>query len=287
MDKLNGVTKNDLLKLKHSKPVPIIAHSMEVVVPVVYSTRVKEFMKREGMKVPLSPEQLSGLKKKARETEGEPDPSYAIGGTVKSRAKERKRLVKGIIPSDLLSKNRKRAAKVKAPGKRLKEGDLKKPSNVKQVVNISLHKIMRTPSTRAKPASNLPIRPGASIAPTGVEPYYQRLVTPPMPSNTTVPGAAPVEPVASLVKPASLPTTVRDADFDLARTMDILKKSRLSKEASMAIQRKRIKVAPEKIEMETQTDFPAPAERPLSGPGSRGGIGSRGPNMPKFSTIPK
>ena len=221
MDEIKCVTKNDLLKLKHSKPVPITAHSMEVIVPVVYSTRVKEFMKREGMKVPLSPEQLAGLKKKARETEGEPDPSYAIGGTVKSRAKERKRLVKGIIPSDLLSKKRKRAAKVKAPGKRLKEGDLKKPSNVKQVVNISLHKIMRTPSTRAKPASNLPIRSGASIAPTGVEPYYQRLVTPPMPSNTTLPGAAPVTTtsnvgaVSSLVKEVGEP--LKEGDLGLVK----------------------------------------------------------------------
>lgn len=220
MDEIKGVTKNDLLKLKHSKPVPIVAHSMEVVVPVVYSTRVKEFMKREGMKVPLSPEQLSGLKKKARETEGEPDPSYAVGGIVKSRAKERKRLVKGLIPSDLLSKKRKRAAKVKAPGKRLKDSDLKKPSNVKQVVNISLQKIMRTPSTRAKPASNLPIRPGASIAPTTTEPYYQRLVTPTMPPNTTVPGTAPVTtsnvaPVSSLVKEVGEP--IKQGDLGLVK----------------------------------------------------------------------
>lgn len=220
MDEIKGVTKNDLLKLKHSKPVPIVAHSGELIIPVAYSSRVKEFIKKEGMKIPLSPEQLAGLKKKARETEGEPDPSYAVGGTVKSRAKERKRLVKGIIPSDLLSKKRKRASKVKAPGKRLKEGDLKKPSNVKQVVNISLHKIMRTPSTRAKPASNLPIRPGASIAPTGVEPYYQRLVTPPMPSNTTLPGTAPVTTsnvaaVSSLVKEVGEP--LKEGDLGLVK----------------------------------------------------------------------
>jgi len=201
MDEIKGVTKNDLLKLKHSKAVPIIAHSSEVVVPVVYASRVKEFMKREGMKVPLSPEQLAGLKKKARETDGQPDQSLAVGGTV--RAKERKRLVKGIIPSDLPKKKRKRATKVIAPGKRLKDSDLKKPPNVKQVVNVNVTRLMRTPSTRAKPASNLPIRPGASIAATTTEPYYQRLMTPTMPPNTTAPGAVPVATVASNVAPVS------------------------------------------------------------------------------------
>jgi hypothetical protein len=225
MDEIKGVTKNDLLKLKYSKPVPIIAHSSEIVIPAVYSTRVKEFIKKEGMKIPLSPEQLAGLKKKARETDGQPDQSLAVGGTV--RAKERKRLVKGIIPSEPLKRKRKRAAKVVAPGKRLKDVDLKKPSNVKQVVNVNVTRLMRTPSSRAKPASNLPIRPGASIAPTTTEPYYQRLTTPAPPPNTTVPvTTSSVGTQSSLVKEIGEPLKQGDLGLvkDAAVQTNVLRK---------------------------------------------------------------
>jgi hypothetical protein len=168
------------------------------------------------MKIPLSPEQLAGLKKKARETEGVPDQSLAVGGTIKSRAKERKRLVKGIIPSEPLKRKRKRAAKVVAPGKRLKDIDLKKPSNVKQIVNVNVTRLMRTPSSRAKPASNLPIRPGASIAPTTTEPYYQRLMTPAPPQNTTAPvTTSSVGTQSSLVKEIGEP--LKEGDLGLVK----------------------------------------------------------------------
>jgi hypothetical protein len=121
---LNGVSKNDLLKLKHSKPVPIIAHSSEVVVPVVYATRVKEFMKKEGMKVPLAPEELKTLKQVAHKMEGTPEP-YAKGGTIKLK--------------------KVRAKKIKINKNVVKKG------NIKQVVNIKLgEKVIRKPSARAK-----------------------------------------------------------------------------------------------------------------------------------------
>ena len=40
--------KNDLRKLKDSKPVPITAHTHEVIVPVVYSGLVNTFLKKKS-----------------------------------------------------------------------------------------------------------------------------------------------------------------------------------------------------------------------------------------------
>jgi len=105
----NGVTKNDLLKLKDSKAVPITAHSHEVVVPVVYATRVKEFMRKEGMRVPLKPEELQTLTQRAKNTEGKME-EYAKGGTIKAK----KTKAKKVKPSQTI----------------IKKG------NVKQIVNI-------------------------------------------------------------------------------------------------------------------------------------------------------
>ena len=154
---LKGVTKNDLLKLKGSKPVPITAHSNEVVVPVVYATRVKQFMKKEGMSVPLSPEQLSTLKSKARDTVGTMDSSYAVGGSIKSKKAKAK------------AKAKKTISKIKTTG------------NIKQIVNIKLGekaKIIRRPSVRAKAVGkeNIPIRPGVSTYPMSTEPAYSRMI---------------------------------------------------------------------------------------------------------------
>lgn len=180
---LDGVSKNDLLKLKHSKPVPIIAHSSEVVVPVVYATRVKEFMKKEGMKVPLAPEELKTLKQVARKMDGTPEP-YAKGGTVKG----------------------KKAKKGKA-----KATSIIKKGNIKQIVNIKLGekaKIIRRPSARAKAIGkeNIPIRPGVSTYPMSTEPSYSRMIPStgattniPLPTTTTMPSAQ--ETVKSIAGP--------------------------------------------------------------------------------------
>ena len=54
--------KEDLAKLKDSKPVPIIAHSHEVIVPVVYSGLVNKFLEKKGIKLPLTHHQLAELK---------------------------------------------------------------------------------------------------------------------------------------------------------------------------------------------------------------------------------
>jgi hypothetical protein len=202
---LKGVTKNDLLKLKGSKPVPITAHSNEVVVPVVYATRVKQFMKKEGMSVPLSPEQLSTLKSKARDTVGTMDSSYAVGGSIKLK--------------------KVRAKKIKINRNVVKKG------NIKQVVNIKLgDRVIRRPSVRAKAIGkeNIPIRAGVSTYPISTEPAYSRMI----PSTGTItnvplPTTTNVAEVSSLVKPASLPTTVKLTVADVLRGSNVARQAAL------------------------------------------------------------
>lgn len=81
MDK--NVTKQGLLALKDSKPVPITAHSHEIIVPCVYTEVVKKMMKEKGIVLPLTPAKLAELRKIAKVTPGQykPDPDDKAGGT--------------------------------------------------------------------------------------------------------------------------------------------------------------------------------------------------------------
>ena len=47
MDK--NVTKEGLLKLKDSKPVPITAHSHEIIIPCVYTETINKVLKEKGI----------------------------------------------------------------------------------------------------------------------------------------------------------------------------------------------------------------------------------------------
>ena len=67
---MNKISKNDLLKLKASKPIPITAHTHEIVVPVVFASKVNEFLKKEGIKLPLTHHQLAEYKRKAAKVHG-------------------------------------------------------------------------------------------------------------------------------------------------------------------------------------------------------------------------
>jgi hypothetical protein len=67
---MNKISKNDLLKLKASKPIAITAHTHEVVVPVVFASKVNEFLKKEGIKLPLTHHQLAEYKRKAAKVHG-------------------------------------------------------------------------------------------------------------------------------------------------------------------------------------------------------------------------
>ena len=56
------ITKADLAKLKTSKPIPIIAHAHETIVPVVYAGMVNRFLESKGIKLPLTHHQLAAMK---------------------------------------------------------------------------------------------------------------------------------------------------------------------------------------------------------------------------------
>ena len=78
--------KEDLAKLKDSKPVPIIAHSHEVIVPVVYAGMVNRFLEKKGVHLPLTHHELADMKREAD------CPGYATG--TKDLKKKKKRRVK-------------------------------------------------------------------------------------------------------------------------------------------------------------------------------------------------
>jgi hypothetical protein len=63
----------DLEKLKDSKPIPIIAHTGECIVPVVYTGMVNKFLKEKGIQLPLTHHQLADMKREAG------TPGYAKG----------------------------------------------------------------------------------------------------------------------------------------------------------------------------------------------------------------
>ena len=85
--------KADLAKLKDSKPVPIIAHSHEVIVPVVYSGMVNRFLEHKGIKLPLTHHQLADMKREAD------CPGYAKGtkDLKKKKKKRAKKTKKNVI----------------------------------------------------------------------------------------------------------------------------------------------------------------------------------------------
>ena len=85
--------KADLAKLKDSKPVPIIAHSHEVIVPVVYSGMVNRFLEHKGVHLPLTHHQLADMKREAD------CPGYAKGTKDLKKKKKRAKKTKKAKPN--------------------------------------------------------------------------------------------------------------------------------------------------------------------------------------------
>lgn len=81
----SNVTRKGLLALKDSKPVPITAHSHEIIVPCVYTETVKKMMKAKGIELPLSPEKLAALRKIAKATPGKYESDDKPGGSSHAR----------------------------------------------------------------------------------------------------------------------------------------------------------------------------------------------------------
>jgi len=101
--------KTDLRKLKESKPVPIIAHTNEVVIPVVYAKMVNKFLDDKGIKLPLTHVQLSDMKKEAQ--------SCARGGKVKQKVSQSVRIGEPNPKKDKKPKAKKKGAVIKQKGK--------------------------------------------------------------------------------------------------------------------------------------------------------------------------
>ena len=73
---MKNIKKEDLERLRDSKPIGITAHTHETIVPVVYARMVNEFLERKGVKLPLTHHQLADLKRKAETVHKE---SFAKG----------------------------------------------------------------------------------------------------------------------------------------------------------------------------------------------------------------
>jgi hypothetical protein len=67
--------KQDLARLKRSKPIPIVAHTGESVIPVVYTDMVNKFLDKQGIHLPLTHHQLAEFKRDANV------PGYAVGSS--------------------------------------------------------------------------------------------------------------------------------------------------------------------------------------------------------------
>jgi len=86
--------KEDLARLKDSKPIQITAHTHECIVPVVYSGMVNRFLEKKGVHLPLTHHQLADMKREAG------TPGYAKGTKDLKKGKK---------------KGKKKEAKAKAP----------------------------------------------------------------------------------------------------------------------------------------------------------------------------
>lgn len=153
-----NITRNGLLALKDSKPVPITAHSHEIIIPCVYTETVKKFMKAKGIELPLDPHKLAELRRIAKATPGKyrPDPTDHKGDEGDSHAKGTKDLKK--------SKKHKKGKgekldkeKTLVTGKNVAVARAKTSANVLQNIN----KIMLAPPQipQARPSEFSMVRP--------------------------------------------------------------------------------------------------------------------------------
>ena len=81
--------KEDLARLKDSKPIQITAHTHECIVPVVYAGMVNHFLKSKGVELPLTHHALADMKREAG------TPGYAVGSKGLKSKKGKKKPKKG------------------------------------------------------------------------------------------------------------------------------------------------------------------------------------------------
>jgi len=155
------IKKDDLEKLKESKPVPITAHSGELVVPVVYASTVQKFLEKKGVKLPLTHKQLAEMKREAA----------SIGAKIKSEKPNKDKKMSHHYLSDTkgeamkaLKDNQKGPKKAKQLKKAKQPKGIsvkkEKPVSQEQTVIVNIHKNKRAaPAQRPSAVSHL-----ASIA---------------------------------------------------------------------------------------------------------------------------
>lgn len=156
MDK--NVTKKGLLALKDSKPVPITAHSHEIIVPCVYTETVKKMMKEKGIVLPLTPAKLAELRKIAKATPGQykADPDEKAGGTSHAKGTTNVMVsVKNILSQGRQGVRRRRAGR--------------KGAGRSNIITARASGLIPAPPNINQPSYNL-VRPFAANTPVGFEP---------------------------------------------------------------------------------------------------------------------
>ena len=89
--------KADLLKLKDSKPVAVTAHSHEAIIPVVYTGLVNDFLKKKGIKLPLTHHQLAEMKREAHAIHPDSkEPGHARGTKAVAKAKVKQAVAQAV-----------------------------------------------------------------------------------------------------------------------------------------------------------------------------------------------
>ena len=137
---MNKISKNDLLKLRDSKPVPIIAHSHEMVIPVVYAGKVRKFLDENNIKIPLKKRELKELEDKAKYLKGTPDlEAYARGTkSLKSKIKIRKTKLSNVSKININIGNlRKTTRRRKKAVKKTADVSEVKPTLAKPTITIT------------------------------------------------------------------------------------------------------------------------------------------------------
>jgi len=177
-------TKQDLLKLKDSKPVSITAHTHECIVPVVYAGMVGEFLKKKGIELPLTHHQLADFKREAHVSGY--DKGYAKG-TINLKDAN---LKNSKVTINIGEKKKKRKAKKKEKGEQ-KERERKSEPKIKQKISQKVYinlgkgdrgvggggdsdRPSRIPDQPIRPSNFALIRPHSYASNTPIQTDYNR-----------------------------------------------------------------------------------------------------------------
>lgn len=117
-----NITKQGLLRLKNSHPIPITAHTHEIIIPCVYTETVQKFLDKKGIKLPLTHHQLAEFKRdaakmhgKIKEDEGEDEGNSHARGTSNIKVSN----VKGPVYINTMPNKARRKRGKRAPSRKI------------------------------------------------------------------------------------------------------------------------------------------------------------------------